>query len=80
LNNIISRNDELNKLRANIKGLGEKLNTNMTVLPSRADHNPSSSKGFLSKMSMENHQVKDFTFQPLKDTTNLNGKQIILTS
>ena len=71
LNNIINRNEELNKLRANIKGLGERLNTNVSLLK-QGPNQPMSA--FVSKNSQFSDNIKDFTFQPLKEKTNMNGK------
>lgn len=72
LNNIINRNEELNKLRANIKGLGDKLESHADSKRNIKQyiHNQGSSDHTLNSQP----RLKDFTFHQLQDRTNLNCK------
>lgn len=78
LNNIINRNEELNKLRANIKGLGDKLDNecNSRSETKQFMMNPMS-KDRANIFNTHQHRQKDFTFQPLQDRTNMHCKPLL---
>ena len=70
---MVTRNEELAKLRANIKGLGERIQSEFESKSSSKNAQTPSNGDFQNIFSHPS-QYKDFTFQPLGDKTNLSCK------